>query len=268
MTLALSLAKEGSILPSIYELRQEGDNRGANIALAPNGLRVLDHVGIYDQIRTKGFNFESVTTYNARGQHLGSFLNGSRRYYGYPALRIHRSLVHQGLLDKVKEQGIPIYNNMRLLTVEGETDNGVKLIFENGQTVEADFAIGADGIHSRMRPYIVDAELVYSGSIGIIGLAVPKNQLHDSHKNISFPAFTFGKSGFVAMLPSSYDGSVVDFFSTFPFPSQSKEYWDDFMAHRDKQQKMLIERFGGDDWPKHISKVVREQAKDNLNGHP
>jgi 2-polyprenyl-6-methoxyphenol hydroxylase-like FAD-dependent oxidoreductase len=268
MTLALSLAKQGSIIPSIYELREQGDNRGANIALAPNGLRVLDHVGVYDQIRTKGFNFESITTYNAQGQNLGSFLNGSRNYYGYPALRIHRSLVHKGLFDAVKGQDIPIYNNMKLLDIEEETERKVKLKFENGQTVEADFVIGADGIHSKVRQYITAVDLVYSGSIGIIGLSVPKDQLHENHKNISFPAFTFGKSGFVAMLPSNYDGSVVDFFSTFPFPGQNKEYWDDFISRRDKQQKMLVERFGGEDWPTHISKVVNEQAKDNLNGHP
>lgn len=83
--------------------------------------------------------------------------------------------MYQGLLNKVKEQGIPIYNNIRLLTVKGETDNRVKLIFENRQTVEANFAIRADSIHSKIRPYIIDTELVYSRSIGIIGLAVPKN---------------------------------------------------------------------------------------------
>jgi 2-polyprenyl-6-methoxyphenol hydroxylase-like FAD-dependent oxidoreductase len=134
--------------------------------------------------------------------------------------------------------------------------------------VNADFVIGADGIHSKVRSFITDVELEYSGSVGIIGLSVPKGQLHDSHKNTSFPAFTFGKAGFVAMLPSNYDGSVVDFFSTFPFPDHDRAYWDDFVSRRDKQQKMLVERFGGDDWPAHISKVVREQAKENLNGHP
>jgi 2-polyprenyl-6-methoxyphenol hydroxylase-like FAD-dependent oxidoreductase len=268
MALALALANHGTLIPTIYELRDEEDNRGANIALAPNGLRVLHHIGVYDRIRTKGFNFETVTTYNAQGQNLGSFLNGSERHYEFSALRIHRSLVLKGLLDEVKAQGILIHNNMKLLSIEEETDSGAKLKFENGQTVEADFVIGADGIYSKVRPYITDVELVYSGSIGIIGLSVPKDQLHENHKSISFPAFTFGKSGFVAMLPSNYDGSVVDFFSTFPFPSQDREYWDDFMKRKDKQQKMLIERFGGGDWPAHITRVVKEQARENLNGHP
>jgi 2-polyprenyl-6-methoxyphenol hydroxylase-like FAD-dependent oxidoreductase len=249
-------------------LRESGDNRGANIALAPNGLRVLHHVRVYDKIRTKGYNFETITTYNAQGQNLGRFLNGSETHYNFAALRIHRSLVHQGLLDEVKAQDIMIHNNMKLLAIQEETDSGVKLKFENGQTVEAEFVIGADGIHSKVRPYITNVDLVYSGYIGIIGLSVPKDRLHEYHKDISFPAFTFGKSGFVAMLPSNYDGTVVDFFSIFPFPSQDREYWDDFMMQRDKQQKMLIERFGGDNWPPHIRKVVKEQTSENLNGHP
>jgi 2-polyprenyl-6-methoxyphenol hydroxylase-like FAD-dependent oxidoreductase len=268
MTLALALAKQGTFIPTIYEVREDGDNRGANIALAPNGLRVLQHVGVYDKLRTKGYNFESVTTYNSQGHNLGSFLNGSVKHYNFSALRIHRALVHQGLLDEVRAKNIPIHNSMKLVAVEEETDSGVKMRFENGQTVEADFVIGADGIHSKVRPYIQEIDLAYSGFVGIIGLSVPKEGLLENHANISLPAFTFGKSGFIAMLPSSYDGSVVDFFSTFPFPSQDREYWNDFMAKRDKQQKMLLERFGGDDWPKHIRKVVKEQSSENLNGHP
>ena len=101
--------------------------------------------------------------------------------------------------------------------------------------------------------------------MGIIGLTFPKNSLHESHKNISFPSFTFGKSGFVAMLPSNYAGSVVDFFSTFPFPAQTKEFWDDLAVQKDKQQKILVERFGGNDWPEHISNVVKGHPSENLN---
>lgn len=50
---------------------------------------------------------------------------------------------------------------MKLLAVEEETDCGVKIRFENGQTIEVDYVIGADGIHSMVCPYITEAELVY-----------------------------------------------------------------------------------------------------------
>ncbi|KAH8817483.1 hypothetical protein F5884DRAFT_853898 [Xylogone sp. PMI_703] len=268
MTLALALAKENSFRPIIYELREQGDNRGANIALAPNGLRVLQHVGVYDKIRPLGYSFEAFTTYNGQGQVLGRALYGSEQHYGFRGLRIHRAQVHQALLDEVKAQGIPIRNGMRFAAIYEETDNGVKFRFENGQIAEADFLIGADGIHSKVRPYINKVEPVYSGFAGIIGLSIKRENLHESHRDIVFPCFTFGKTGFVAMMPSNHDGSVIDFFSTFPFPSQTKEWWEDFMSHREKQKKMLVERFGGPEWPLFISKIAKEQATENLNAHP
>ena len=92
---------------------------------------------------------------------------------------------------------------MKLLAVNEATDSGIKIRFENGQTMEADFVIGADGIHSKVRPYITGVDLVYSGFVGIIGLSVPKANLHETHKKFSFPCFTFDKSGFVAMIPST-----------------------------------------------------------------
>jgi len=266
MALALSLKKQG-ITPTIYELRGEGDNRGANIALAPNGLRVLQYVGVYDKIREKGFNFENIYTYNAHGQNLGSFLMGSKEYYDFPALRIHRSLVRQALLDEVEAQKIPMHGGMKLAGVDEETDSGVQIRFENGQTVEADFVIGADGLYSNVRPHITKVDLQYSGFMGIISLTCPKADLHESHKDVLFPSFTFGRTGFVAMIPSNYEGSVVDFFSTFPYPSQTREFWDDLAVQKDKQQKMLIERFGGDDWPLHISKAVKEHGSEHLNAN-
>lgn len=40
---------------------------------------------------------------------------------------------------------------------------GWRLQFKNGQTAYADLVIGADGAHSRMRPYLTDIKPVYSG---------------------------------------------------------------------------------------------------------
>ncbi|CAG8956918.1 hypothetical protein HYFRA_00011967, partial [Hymenoscyphus fraxineus] len=50
LTLSLLLAKHH--IPSlIFEARPQSHTQGGTLALAPNALRVLDHCGVYEQIR-------------------------------------------------------------------------------------------------------------------------------------------------------------------------------------------------------------------------
>ena len=51
-----------NITSALYDLRPEGDQQGVNIALVPNALRVMDMVGVYDSIRTLGYNYEYLTS--------------------------------------------------------------------------------------------------------------------------------------------------------------------------------------------------------------
>lgn len=72
----------------------------------PNALRVMDHIGIYDRLRTCGYNYEELAFTNGAGHVLGKFLNSSQKEYNFSALRIHRTAVRQELIWEVEEQGI------------------------------------------------------------------------------------------------------------------------------------------------------------------
>ena len=124
-----------------------------NIALAPNAVRVLQHVGVYHKLRDEGCSYEQLAILNAHGQQLGRLLNGSEKYYNYAALRIHRAKVAKALLEECEEQGVDVNYGMKLTGIE-ENATGTKLNFDNGQTAEADFTVGADGIYSQVRPYV------------------------------------------------------------------------------------------------------------------
>lgn len=108
MAFALFLRKR-EIESTIYETRDEAYTSGGNIALAPNALRVLDHIGVYNKIRLQGFNYEEITFTNGTGATLGHFLNGSQKRYNYQAVRIHRTIVRDALRDECKAQGIKIH---------------------------------------------------------------------------------------------------------------------------------------------------------------
>jgi len=253
-------------MSTIYELRPAGDERGVNIALAPNGVRVLQHIGVYDELRTQGFSYEQLQISNAHSQPLGRLWHGSRKHYNFQCLRIHRSTVQKELLKEAKAQGIPIVYGKKLVALT-EKHDGVEITFADNETVRASFVIGADGVHSNVRDLIMDTETGYSGFMGIIGMRLARDKLHKSVQDVILPDFVFGKTGFVAIMPSNYDGTEVDFFSTMPYPSHSRKEWDELSQDKTKLQAILRERFGKD-WPEFVTGITRDYKKEGLELYP
>ena len=264
--LALSLKKHHNIMSTIYELCPAGDERGVNIALAPNGVRVLQHIGVYDELRAQGFSYEQLQISNAQSQPLGRLWHGSRKHYNFQCLRVHRSTVQKELLKEAKAQGIPAVYGKKLVALK-EKHDGVEITFADNETVSASFVIGADGVHSNVRDLIMDTETGYSGFMGIIGMRLARDKLHKSVQDVILPDFIFGKTGFVAIMPSNYDGSEVDFFSTMPYPSHSRKEWKELSQDKTKLQAILRERFGKE-WPEFVTGITRDYKKEGLELYP
>ena len=86
--------------------------------------------------------------------------------------------VHRAhFLDELVK-GVPAdraHFNKRLQSIEDKEDSGVVLHFKDGTTATADAVIGADGIHSATREYILGerdmaAHSVFAGSVVYRGL--------------------------------------------------------------------------------------------------
>jgi 2-polyprenyl-6-methoxyphenol hydroxylase-like FAD-dependent oxidoreductase len=98
LSLAIALAKR-NIRSTLFEIRAVPTTIGGTIVLAPNALRVLDQtMSIYDRIRKVGFEYEHIEFYSEDGWRLGGLVNGDRKAYGYPALRINRPAIVEALL--------------------------------------------------------------------------------------------------------------------------------------------------------------------------
>ena len=216
--LALALKSRG-IRSTIYDLRPEGDKQGGNIALAPNALRVLDIVGVFDAIRTSGYNFENVHLSNPKGQEIGKFLNGSQKFYNYPSVRIHRRDVRDLLIARLKEERLAIYHEMKFSHIVEETDNDVTVAFRDGSQATGDFVIGCDGIHSKVRMYVhPKAEAEFQGVLGMMG-TVFADQLGDilgespdtSNWPVALPSMTFGDGGMFGTFPADFAGTEFGF---------------------------------------------------------
>ncbi|KAF4345868.1 salicylate hydroxylase [Fusarium beomiforme] len=268
--LALALHKHG-ISSSIYELRPSTYSSGGNIALAPNAARVLDHIGVYGRLRTRGFNYEEISFENGSGTVLGKFLNGSQKQYNFHALRIKRSIVHDELLSACKQRGIPVHYGKKFKSIIAETDQDVTVLFEDGEKVTSGFVVGCDGIHSKVRSHIEVVEPEFSGLMGIMG-SVMETDFTSMHGELrpSLPCMMFGASGSFAIMPSSFDGKEVGYFATLETKDRSREDWSKLDQNKSELHQMLAERFSthNSHWPDIVRELGNKTPEDTLTSWP
>lgn len=166
--------------------------------------------------------------------------------------------MQQFLTKEARALGVSVKVGKKLVDMD---DDGsiVKLKFEDGEVVETDIVIGADGVHSKIRPHVTKSTTYYSGFTGIIGSNVDATSLHESSKKVSFPNFCFGGTGFVAMMPCSFDGKKMDFFTTMPSREHSREGWIEINKDKDGLKRELCSRFSKEaGWPGYITQHFAE----------
>ncbi|KAH8814821.1 hypothetical protein F5884DRAFT_151908 [Xylogone sp. PMI_703] len=207
--LSLSLALHQQNIPCIvYESRPAPLNIGGAVMLSPNALRVLDALGVYDRVRVKGYNFETLEYKDGDGKLLETYEFGGKEKYGYAALRIYRHALIDELLAVMKERGVQIEFGKKFVRIVEETDNGVTWEFQDGNTESADILVGADGIHSTVRRYLYpDLTPTFTGMAGITA-AVPTAQLK-LPSGYHIPVTILTPHGSFVIAPQGTDGSEV-----------------------------------------------------------
>lgn len=123
---------------------------GAFLGVAPNGMRVLDALGIADAIARRGYPCRAFTFANAAGRRVGLIdRSGDASVFGWPLTMIRRADLHVALTEEVERQGIPLHFGHELVGLEQGAS--VEARFANGARIEADFLVGCDGLRSRTR---------------------------------------------------------------------------------------------------------------------
>ncbi|KAE9374241.1 FAD/NAD(P)-binding domain-containing protein [Stipitochalara longipes BDJ] len=147
LSVALALDKAG-IKSTIYELRTSPSTIGGSINLTPNALRLLEFL----DVEVKGCRVDSIEIFSL---HTGKLLGELPfRKFG-PSLRILREELLRTLLRAVEKKGIEVVYGSKLTGIEDdELDAKVTAVFENGKSVQGDFILGCDGVHSAVRRYV------------------------------------------------------------------------------------------------------------------
>ncbi|TQN68038.1 FAD-dependent monooxygenase andE [Colletotrichum shisoi] len=153
LTLANLLERLGisyTILEAHHEMAPQV---GASIGILPNGSRVLDQVGLYDEIRK--LIDEPLFTMslrdsegNSASQYLG-IGEQFRKRHGYDVVFVDRQMIIEALWKNLKNKDrILVGKKVTRVSLE---PSGVRVETADGQSYAGDILVGADGVHSRVR---------------------------------------------------------------------------------------------------------------------
>ena len=145
LSLALSLRMFG-INATVYEKSDKPRVEGAAITLWPEGMQVLAALTDASKVQAVGNTNEFITTSTFSGEiinqismrNMGSKVNADIGTF-------HRRDLYQLLLDAYGEENIVTDQHC---TVENNT------ILLNGEPLEADVIVGADGVFSQVRKFV------------------------------------------------------------------------------------------------------------------
>ena len=157
LTAALALRKYG-FEPEVFEQAPALLDVGAAIAIWPNAMRVLDGLNLADQILEHAGVMDEIRWLDQHGRLINRV---SIKDHRYPAVALHRADLQHILLTALPQSSIHLDK-----TLVKHEQRGEKMIatFDDGNSIESDFLIGADGIHSRMRSQLLnDNDPVFRG---------------------------------------------------------------------------------------------------------
>ena len=172
LVLALALREHG-ISFEIYEQAEELREIGAAVALSANGTRELRRLGLGDQLEAISVVPSALVI---RRWDTGEIIadppigrdGAYEASFGAPFFGVHRVALLQALAGRLSGEGLRLGH--RCVGIE-ERRSGVEVHFANGASAVADVVVGADGVHSVIRPHVVgEVRGRFSGTIGYRGL--------------------------------------------------------------------------------------------------
>lgn len=237
--------------------------------MAPNALRALSRIGVYDRISAQGWNYEEFQFLSSRNlSHIASVLNGSQDKYGYKALRISRGLVRQTLLEVLQERKIDIQYNSKCVDIQETSRSTVVVTFADGHSEEADFLIGCDGIHSRVRNYLDPTTVpTFSGQMGVGG-SVARSKLGSAGKETYMPCMIFGKLNSFAFMPCNYTGDSVGCFATLESQDRTREEWAALQGDKAALLRYMRSYHDEEKWPQLVHDATQNVEESTLSLWP
>ncbi len=242
LSAACSLRRRG-IDVLVFEQAGALGEIGAGLSIFPNALRQLERMGLGKALAAVGAKISDGSEYyRADGTVVGSVVttdsSGWNGIYG-----MHRADLLNALAGSLPPA--TIRTGHRCVGFE-QSAAAARLKFANGETVDADIVIAADGIHSVLQKYVVEPKPPeYSGVRAYRGLIL-REKLPDWREEAQQVWMGEGKHFMVYPVRS---GRVLNYVGFVPSKTATTESWS-AVGDRDE----LASSFDG--WDPRVVKVL------------
>lgn len=190
--------------------------------LTPNGLWVLDRLGVFERIKDRCYTTTHRVFKNDKDETVRKTLVADESMYGYRNHRIWRKILLDEMKTMLGERGVHIQYDSRFKGIASDSAAGVEFAVNDGKH-HASMLIGSDGIYSSVRNHLAShIEPEYTGTLGVLS--------HIKRKSVNWPyedyernATIQGKPGAIFFLPEDPDAEDLMIGMQVQYPEQSKD---------------------------------------------
>lgn len=159
---AIALRKDDRQI-TILEQSRLSTEIGATISLQPNATRIIQQSWGLDSLLedSNGTIDHGFRIYNVDGKMVNEVPLRSKTQYGADRIMWHRQDLHaylRSMATSVERGGLPAVLRTSARVSRCDCEKGIVML-EDGETMEADLIVGADGIHSALRTCILTEEI-------------------------------------------------------------------------------------------------------------
>jgi len=247
LTSAIALKQAGYTV-EIYDKVSALRPAGAGISLWSNGVKVLNRLGLGQQLATFGGTMNRMEYRSHQDEPLSHIdLMPLIQQVGQRPYPVSRTDLQEMLLNAAGRDQVQL--QMRCIGVE-ETADQATAIFANGHRATGDLVVGADGIHSRVREYVLKESVTprYANYVNWNGIVDAQPGLCDADNWVIY----VGQGKRASMMPIG--GDRFYFFFGAPMAKGTS-------VEPAARQTELADIFAG--WPAPVQSLI--QALDPLN---
>ncbi|EME42596.1 FAD binding-domain-containing protein [Dothistroma septosporum NZE10] len=261
--LAVALS-EKNIPVALYESRPEvTDGIPSGVVLPPNGLRILDRLGIFARIKDRCYVPTASVLKNDQDETTEKVPVGGVERWGYKNHRVWRGILLDEMKLMLKARNVPVHYESRFNGIVSETSEQVTFRI-NDRNVTASLLFGSDGINSSIRKYLAPGvEPEYTGLTAVLG--------HIKWSDVDWPYSDYernatiqGKPGAILWIGEDPAGSEIMIVLQKHTPKHSREELARLQADPDRLAAFYTENY--DEYGSTAKKIIDAicKRKDSL----
>ncbi|KAK6828370.1 hypothetical protein PG987_011711 [Apiospora arundinis] len=146
---------------TVFERAAKVLTLGAGLHIPPNASKALARLGLLDKVKSKAAGYK-VDDFTLRRYEDGQVLvrkpltGRVEKQYGGEWIAIHRGDYQSVLLAEAIDAGAEVMTNAEVVGLEQSQSSQQGVLLKDGRRVEADVVIGADGLWSLMREFVLE----------------------------------------------------------------------------------------------------------------